>query len=79
MKVGDKLYCHSVCKLHSGENTTTVGNTYIVLGILDDSFNIIDDDNDDHYFSNYDYQKWFWDLRELRKNKLKKIKNNTNI
>jgi hypothetical protein len=79
LKVGDRLYCHSVCKLHSGTNSTTVGNTYIILFIeLDDSFMIIDDDGDEHFFGN-DYQKWFWDLRELRKNKLKKIKNNQKI
>ena len=73
MKVGDNLYCHSVCKMGDGRITTTVGNTYIILYIeLDNSFMIIDDNGDEHFF-NENYQKWFWDLRELRKNKLKQI------
>lgn len=74
MKIGDKLYCHTVCKMNiSHIKTTTTGKYYTVVGFETDSFIIIDDDNHEHLFDFKDYNKWFWDIRELRKVKLKQI------
>lgn len=73
MNIGDRLYCHTNCVMKGGGETTTVGRFYIVIGLEDDSFMIKNDDNDEHFFEYDDYNKWFWDIRELRKNKLKQI------
>lgn len=72
MKVGDKLYCHKCCIMDfNDERTTTIGVFYTIVEInLDDKeFVIIDDNGDEHFFTMDDYDKWFYNIRELRRNK----------
>jgi hypothetical protein len=62
----------------SNRKTTTVGKTYTIDKLENDELIIIDDYEHMHYFSRDDdlednWKKYFWDIREQRKNKLQKI------
>lgn len=86
LKVGDKVVCHSLCKMSTGENALTVGKTYTITGIKEDDcfdFCIEDDQESPHWFSfdekKYLYTKWFSSVKEVRKKKLKKIQNGISL
>ena len=75
MIVGDKLYCHTVCRMTINKiRATTIGKEYIVIEKFDDELMIINDYNQEHFFEYKNLNKWFWDIRELRKIKLEKIR-----
>ena len=68
MKVGDKIICRFGC----GTNTTS-GKIYTIKTI-DISGLVILDDHGDNCFFNLDYfDHWFYTLKTLRLDKLKKI------
>jgi hypothetical protein len=78
LKVGDILTCHSkVIMEHNGDIRTTVGKSYKIIEILylegEVKLVIKNDHNEDHRFTYKNYNKWFYNLKELRRNKLKKI------
>ena len=82
MKVGDNLYCHKEYNDdmddHDFPNYVTVGKKYIVIGIYEDQIHFYDDRKTHSIISTNPghpsyWNKYFWDLRELRKNKLKQI------
>jgi hypothetical protein len=83
LKVGDKITCHTVCRVEDKEDTTTIGKTYTIVSMNyddDNRFSIIDDNNRHHYFygrigkKHSYYEKWFYSaLKRERKEKLKKI------
>ena len=72
MKVHDKLYCFNSIEV---DNIITVGKLYCVVGEYDDYYEILDDNNRIHYFSFEKYEDFFITIKELRKQKLEKIKN----
>ena len=86
-KVGDKLYCHSVCKIDGNDNKigSIIGNTYIIIDVDYDNspykITINDDLNNIHDLTikndcyGKSYKTWFCDLKIVRKKKLKRIEN----
>jgi len=80
LKVGDILTCHSkVIMEHNGGIKTTICKSYKIVKILylkgEAKLVIKNDYNEDHRFTYKNYNKWFYNLKELRLNKLKKIQN----
>lgn len=84
LKVGDKLVCHTKCRVENSYDSTTIGKIYVIthINMDQDKFCIIDDGNDNHYFYYNDdgktssYEKWFHPaIRIERKQKLEKLKN----
>ena len=76
LKVGDILVCHSVVVMNDSDGTdirTTVGKSYKIIKIVGNKLAIINDDNGEHHFYFDNYNKWFYNLKEERRNKLKKI------
>lgn len=80
MNVGDRIYCYaSVTDIYlDNYYYTTINNSYEIITIEDDYITIINDTGGSHSFSldkNDDeyWKKWFCDIRELRKKKLKNI------
>jgi len=82
MKVGDKLYCHTGCKMRPFNNETlTIGKLYIVINIyeIENGFIIIDDENDEHSFSilpqDYDngYKDFFYTISDIRRKKIREL------
>jgi hypothetical protein len=80
MKVFDKIYCHKDY-IHEGEQWLTNGEKYIIIDIYNKYYMyIIDNQGDrncisldkkedaDRYFNDY-----FYTMKELRKQKLKKL------
>lgn len=81
LKVGDMLTCHSAVIMNDSDGTdirTTVGRSYKIIKMIGDKLAIINDENGEHHFYIYNYNKWFYNLREERRNKLKKILINEN-
>lgn len=82
LKVGDILTCHTKVVMDDGGSIkTTVGKSYKIIKLLRsqedgmDRVVIKNDDNEDHRFTFYNYNRWFYNLREERRLKLKKIQN----
>ena len=75
LKVGDLLTCHTAVVMVDGDIRTTVGKSYKIVryGNSISSFVIKNDVNRDHYFPFDEYNKWFYNLKEERRKKLKKI------
>jgi len=80
LKVGDILVCHSEVIMNGSDGTdirTTVGKLYKIFCFRrmfeKDCFVITDDSASDHYFLINNYKERFYSLKELRRNKLKKI------
>ena len=78
LKVGDKLVCRHIYIPYVGcpNNYTTLGKTYTILRIVEMSgFVILDDNNDNCWFNLNYFDQWFYTVKELRRDKLKKIQN----
>lgn len=78
LKVGDMLICHSAVIMDGScgkDIRTTVGRSYKIIRMVDNKLAIINDENSEHHFYIYNYNDWFYNLREERRNKLKKIQN----
>jgi len=78
-KIGDDIICHKACIMkYSGSVATTVGKKYKIIEAKNsykgDNRIIIDDHNEEHYFSN----KWEKYFRGLRKEKLIRLKEVSN-
>lgn len=57
MKVGDKLIAIDECKMDGTERKTlTIGKKYEVIEIYNDEFEILDDENEPHFFDYSDYK-----------------------
>jgi hypothetical protein len=87
LKVGDILICHSAVIMEGSDGSdirVTAGKSYEIIKILDKMNGlkcrlcIKNDLGGEHHFyidrPENNYNKWFYNLRELRRNKLKKIK-----
>ena len=80
MKVGDKLVCikkrkhRTFHKLYM--SMFVVGDIY-TIAYIDDKVIYIDKDNKCGvgYFTIFEYQNWFMTIREIRKNKLERLRN----
>ena len=60
MKIGDKIIAIDPCvMLSSNESTLTIGNSYIVKNVMDNSFYIVNDNGDDHGFPFDFFDKYF--------------------
>ena len=82
LKVGDSVICHSLVIMKDSDGTdirSTIGKSYKIFGFRrmsdKDHFYIIDDCGIDHYFPIDEYNRWFYNLKEERRKKLKKIQN----
>jgi hypothetical protein len=87
IKIGDEIVCHTPCIMDSDPEgrlpTTTVGKSYSIIEISDDSLIILNDNKEEHHFSfigetfndiEANYLKWFYPIeRTIRKKKLEKI------
>jgi hypothetical protein len=79
LKVGDILICHTVVVvsrtyINSEKIRTTVNKLYKIIEINNEGFSLINDLYDCHFFSFDRYNEWFYSLKDMRRNKLKKIK-----
>lgn len=80
LKVGDILFCHTKVVMDDGSGIkTTVGKSYKIIKLLyfqeDGMYRVVikNDFNEDHRFTFDNYNRWFYNLREERRQKLKKI------
>lgn len=76
LKTGDIIYCHKPCIMDDYSISTRVGKSYTIIEVLETIFYIIDDQEETHSYSEYDYEQWFYNPRQTRKLKLDKIINN---
>lgn len=86
LKIGDMLICHTAVVMEDNVDVrTTVGKSYKIIKFLKEPnrLAIENDYNEEHYFTFneelenhkvHNYTHWFYNLRELRRKKLKKIK-----
>ncbi len=81
LKVGDLLICHTKLVMnysYGSDIRTTVGKSYRIIKILyeyseEPKLVIINDNNGEHRISFNIYTNWFYNLKEERRKKLKKI------
>ena len=73
-KVSQKIYCHTpVYMIDDNRPVTRAGVFYTIIKVNDHKFYIIDDEHYSHSFQIDDYEKWFTNIYEERKQKLLKL------
>lgn len=75
LKVGDKIICRRCCIMDGTKNDqrTTIGKSYSIIRFERERLCIIDDIWEEHWFPLKKFDFWFYTLKTLRRDKLKKI------